>query len=684
MLNLSDVSASGGSRKSVYRPEIDGIRALAVISVIINHFNKKLLPCGYLGVDIFFVISGYVISSSLYHSPARSFADFILGFSSRRIKRLIPALILCVLLTSILICLFDPAPGDSLRSGGTSLYGLSNLYLFKRAPDYFAQSAQLNAFTQTWSLGVEEQFYVFFPLILWFTGFAPRHRKGSWRLFCVLGFLACCSLVMFVRESAHDSPAAFFLMPARFWELSAGALIFMAHGSEQFRQHYADNLARKIRSPLSLLALLLLAATLFVPAPYSVYTTIAVVLLTALLIASLRPRTPGYRILTHPGAVYIGRISYSLYLWHWSVLVISRWTIGIHWWSAPFQAGLMLLLAATSFRYVEGPLRHAVWSPVRWKAISCGIAASTCAVGLLVILAGPLYGNLYTGKAPDLVAAGTLSLTDSYSLPDKSSSWHGEKCVLLGADQVGMIIPIDPCTLGNFSSAKHRVLVLGDSFSSAFVQAFDELVMSDKYSVTITSAWGASPVAENPNNEPLDKATNYYWAEVIPSLLPRLRAGDIVFLVDDLANFSPETKSNDSDENLRQLGEGLDNFSHQLSERGIRLVVLDGLPFAREAECEPSDAKQQWFTRFGGPCHFISKQETLRRRAKLDETLTTLSNQRKIAVVDLMDVFCPGKMCTYESSNGQMLYRDDSSHPSVEAARLSAPIIRNVLMSDDK
>jgi peptidoglycan/LPS O-acetylase OafA/YrhL len=674
MLNLRDVSAHGVSKKSGYRPEIDGVRALAVISVIINHFNKKLLPSGYLGVDIFFVISGFVISSSLYNSSAKNFADFILGFYSRRVKRLVPALILCVLLTSVLICLFDPNPQASLRTGGASLFGLSNLYLLKLATDYFGASAQLNAFTHTWSLGVEEQFYAFFPLIFWLTGFARRDRKGLRNLVCIVGLLAYWSLDLFVREGMLQSPGAFFLMKARFWELSAGALVFVA----------LDSLP-SVRTVRSLIVLVSLAGALFAPARYSVFTTIVVVLLTALLIASLRPQTFGYQILAHPTAVYIGTISYSLYLWHWSILVISRWTIGIRWWCAPLQAGLMLFLAATSYRYVENPMRYARWSPIRWKSILYGIAASACAAGLIVILAKPLGRRLYTGRAPKLAALGPQSLIDNYMVPDKSSSWRGEECVLSENAQVGKIIPIEGCTLGDFSSAKHRVLVMGNSFSAAFVQAFDELVMSDRYSVTITSVWSASPVPEIPNSGPWEKAADYYWGEVSPSLLSHFRVGDSVFFINDIAAHLPESASNDSEQKfLRQLNEGLAQFSQRLSERGIRLVVLDGLPFAREAECEPAVAKQQWFAPFGGPCHFISKQQTLRRRAELDKMLTTLRNQRKIAVVDLIDVFCPGKVCTYDSSDGQMLYRDVWSHPSVEAARLSAPIIRNVLTSDDR
>jgi len=110
-------------KKGNYRPEIDGLRAFAVAAVIINHFNKDILPGGYLGVDIFFVISGYVITSSLYGRPSKDFKDFISSFYERRIKRLVPALLVFVLITSIAICLFDPYPGSTLITGLTSLLG---------------------------------------------------------------------------------------------------------------------------------------------------------------------------------------------------------------------------------------------------------------------------------------------------------------------------------------------------------------------------------------------------------------------------------------------------------------------------------------------------------------------------------------------------------------------------------
>ena len=130
-----DIEKNNIILKSRYRPEIDGLRAFAVVAVIINHFNKEILPNGYLGVDIFFVISGFVITSSLYQRPNENFSDFIIGFYERRIKRLLPALSVFVLITSIAICFFNPEPVLTLRTGLTSLFGLSNLYLLKQSTD---------------------------------------------------------------------------------------------------------------------------------------------------------------------------------------------------------------------------------------------------------------------------------------------------------------------------------------------------------------------------------------------------------------------------------------------------------------------------------------------------------------------------------------------------------------------
>jgi peptidoglycan/LPS O-acetylase OafA/YrhL len=662
------------SKQHSYRPEIDGIRALAVISVIINHFREDLLPSGYLGVDIFFVISGFVITSSLASRPSKNFRDFLVGFYARRIKRLVPALVIFVAVSSILMCLFNPSPSLSITTGITSLFGLSNIYLLNQATDYFAVSTQLNFFTHTWSLGVEEQFYFLFPFLVWHTGFGRMTTNGARNLFWVIGLLSIASLISFVYIYQTNQSAAYFLMPTRLWELGFGCLFFLGFNHSNRLLFILENIPPAILTSA-------IIAVLFTPLQFAVQATITIVLLTSLLINSLGSRKIAYKLFTNPQVVYIGRISYSLYLWHWGIISLSRWTIGIHWWSMPFQLAIILLLSVASYHYVETPLRRYEWSSVRWHSIGYGIIASTNAAILLFTLINIPNFSLYTGHNTSLVAVGVASLTNPYSLKQVDSVWRGEECVLSDNAQVGKKIAIEKCTLGNFSQAKKRVLVLGNSFSSAFTQAFDELVISDGYSVTITSSWDASPVKEIPNKSNWDKANNYYWDVVIPDLINNLRSNDLVFLINDMASFSPKHRTSESDEKLKQLETGLIAFSDKLSEKGIKLVILHGNPFAREANCQPIAAAKQWFSLFGSPCKMPNRSESLLRRDSLNKVLVSLKAADKLNIVDIFDVFCPGEQCTYNAKNSQFLYRDEFSHPSVEGVRLSSPIIRKVLTS---
>ncbi len=654
-----------------YRPEIDGIRAFAVTAVIINHFNKEILPSGYLGVDIFFVISGFVITSSLAGRPSKNLGDFLAGFYTRRIKRLVPALVLFVLITSVLICLFNSSPSDSLSTGIASLFGLSNLYLLKQSTDYFAASTELNVFTHTWSLGVEEQFYFLFPFLVWFTGFSRLANKGARNLFLVMGTLSVTSLIAFVYSYKTNQPASYFLMPTRLWEMGAGCLLFLG-------LKHSNRFLRALEKFPPLIATGAVVAVLFAHLQFAVQATFAIVVLTAVLITCLHSGTAAYKLFTHTRVVYIGLISYSLYLWHWGVLSLSRWTIGIHWWSVPFQLALILLLSIASYRYVETPLRRSDWSAVRWKSIVYGMAVSITAAALLFSLAKI---PLYTGQAPSIIAVGVPSLTNTYSLKPVNSLWRGGNCVLSDNLQVGKKIVVEDCTLGDFSNAKKRVLVIGNSFSAAFTQAFDDLVLLDDYSVTITSSWGAFPVKEIPNKGPWDKANYYYWDSVVPSLINRLKSGDCVFLINDMSNFSPKYRTSETNESLKQLESGLEALSGNLSAKGIRLIILHGNPFAREANCQPVIAAKQWFNALGGLCQLPSRSESLLRRDNLNKVLVSLETEGKLHIVDIFDVFCPAEQCTYNAKNGQILYRDEYSHPSVEGARLSSPIIRKVLTS---
>jgi len=319
-----------------------------------------------LGVDIFFVISGYVITSSLAGRESENFLDFLTGFYDRRIKRLVPALVVFVLITSVLISLFNPEPGVALGLGWRSLFGISNINLYQASTDYFAESTELNPFTHTWSLGVEEQFYLLFPFLIWFSGFGQQTAKGARNLFFWVGAMTIASLVGFIDLYQVNQPAAYFLMPPRFWEMAAGCLIFIG-----FQRR--AKIEQSLEQVPPLLVVKAMVGVMLLPTKAAVPATISIVVLSAILVACLKQGTAAYAFFTLEKVMYMGLISYSLYLWHWSVLSISRWTIGIHWWSAPIQVVLMLSAAIASYKWVETPLRKKIWFEQKWRTISGGI-----------------------------------------------------------------------------------------------------------------------------------------------------------------------------------------------------------------------------------------------------------------------------------------------------------------------
>ena len=641
--NQGNVNANNVLKTSRYRQEIDGLRAFAVVAVIINHFNKDILPGGYLGVDIFFVISGYVITSSLFGRPSKDFKDFISGFYERRIKRLVPALSVFVLITSIAICLFNPSPGTSLKTGLTSLFGLSNLYLLKNSTDYFAQSTELNVFTHTWSLGVEEQFYILFPFLIWFSGFGRQTKNGARNLFLIVGALTIASLIGFLYLYPTNQSAAYFLMPSRFWEMAAGCLIFIGFQ----KRASVEQLLEKV-PPLVVLALIV--GVMYLPKSLAAASTIAVVALTSILIASLKKQTAAFKVFTHPRVVYIGLISYSLYLWHWGVLSISRWTIGIHWWSVPFQVALMLGLAIGSYRWIETPLRKGNWFGRRWKTLIVGGGVLVTLSGGLLALGKPLKGKLYSGE--QIKNFIPTSLRESCN-----DALKGKNIIFLGDSHTKQLEPLakrlkDDC--GAYAQAKMQGLFP--------VVATDLYGFGDKDKPSGYDLIGKGKELEKKYAKHLDVLDKGDFAVVSSRYLCRLRDRcfsvqlfwkDVVF-----ADYQGEFINADAAVDLwiRKLRE----FTRSAHTKGIKVVLVLPTPEIRTSPtlCQ----KSSWFRpKFAIPESCKISEEVLTERHKFINKVTS-------SKVDNLNIFDPwNSACRGDESCEELIpYIDlkDATHLS--------------------
>ena len=635
------------STKSRYRPEIDGLRAFAVVAVIINHFNKDILPGGYLGVDIFFVISGFVITSSLYQRPSENFRDFISGFYERRIKRLVPALSVFVLITSIAICFFNAVPSTSLKTGLTSLFGLSNLYLFKTSTNYFAGPTQLNVFTHTWSLGVEEQFYILFPFLIWFSGFGRQTKNGAHNLFLIVGTLTITSLIGFLYLYTSNQPAAYFLMPTRFWEMASGCLLFI-----EFHKRKSIELFLEKIPPL--LVLLSIIGVMYLPMSLATVSTVSVVALTLVLIASLKKQTIAFKIFTYPKVVYIGLISYSLYLWHWGVLSISRWTIGIYWWSVPFQVALMFGLAIASYRYIETPIRKSNWFGRQWKTLVVGGGVLVALSGGLIALEKPLKGKLYLGK----------TIETRNGINETTLNW--QNCRDPKAD---FLTIFRLCSIG---SKGKTALLVGDSHAENYFSAL-KLFLDSGYKKVIGIAFGGQLFPSDTQNDN---------SKIISEFLATAKPGDTIifalnydlYFQENNPPFSITRKKRGDSPKLRDISQWKKMFTillKDLVKKNINILLIGPSPaFSIDAPLNVEDCSKQWFKPLiPNRCshkefRFLSESRVFSIKQLLNEI--QMIHPNSVRLIDPFLKFCDKKYCyVYDRSDkypGTNVFYRDSDH----------------------
>jgi peptidoglycan/LPS O-acetylase OafA/YrhL len=441
-------------KSKAYRPDIDGLRAVAVISVFLYHLEALRVTGGFVGVDIFFVISGYLITSILA-AELRTGRFSIAAFYERRIRRIVPALLAMLIATTATAWIFL-LPSEMVSYSHSllaALFSASNFFFYSQAGYFDAPSAS-KPLLHTWSLAVEEQFYLFFPLLL---AFIFRYWRRS--LVAILGFISLLSLGFCIWATTNHPSFAFFWPFTRAWELQIGSLIALVN-LPIFK-------SRLVREAGTLTGIGLIGYSLFVYTAYIPFPGIAALppcLGAALIIAAgVYGTSMVGKLLSLRPVVFVGLISYSLYLWHWPVIVYQKMGL-VLFPGAPRQVekGITLLIgfsvAVLSWYFVERPFRKPKGGSSRPKVFAWA-AASTAAMALTALVL--LMGNGMPSRFP----ARAVQIASYLDNPDGADRWHyreGE-CFLTSADN---LTDFKPASCLHSDPTRENILILGDSHAA--------------------------------------------------------------------------------------------------------------------------------------------------------------------------------------------------------------------------
>lgn len=353
---------------------------MAVLAVVLFHARVPGIEGGYVGVDVFFVISGFVIGSSLLREVHRTGSISVRRFYARRIRRLLPAWVFAAVTTLVLSALFLEFGAVQETAGRTAVaatLSVANLYLLRTGDRYFNPTEESNPFLHTWSLGVEEQFYLVAPGLLVVLLIASRSTRWPFRTVtvAVVGTFAAASLALSVRwVGTNAARTAFYHPAARFWEIAIGlCLAFVAPVAVRWMRWWW---------PVGLAGLLLSALHYDAATQFPGMAALLPVVSTAMLVVVLPASRAGTRWFGSPALVWIGDRSYGWYLWHWPLIVVAAHTVGSSAAVLALAAVVSLVPAAVSYRWVEQPVRRGAWSGGWLHPASAGLAAF---VGLLAL-----------------------------------------------------------------------------------------------------------------------------------------------------------------------------------------------------------------------------------------------------------------------------------------------------------
>lgn len=654
-------------QKTNYVPEIDGLRAIAVLSVILFHLNPFILPGGFSGVDIFFVISGYVVSTSLARETQTSFLSFAVNFYARRIVRIYPALIVCLVLVGVLQTLIIPESWlstTSKKTAVTAFFGLSNFALIWYNDGYFSPRVEFNAFTHTWSLGVEEQFYLLFPIVF-FIWLKWRERKDAYGIFAnwFLPILLIISLSYSWYETNAMPDHAYYLLPSRFWELACGAMLFKVHKQNKELEHSVVTSNWWVAAGLILVGLgFTFSDPKSFPFPWAILPVGgALLVICGVLFSDSDMKWSANRALNNKAIVYIGKISYSLYLWHWPILVMFRWTTGLDNPLVIFCAiVLTVMISVFSYHFIEKPIRQSnfVMTRPNWYVVSSGL--------LIIVVCFVFSGAVF--KAQPYI---------SLSVTKDRMKWYPDELPSNSKET----------SIASRLFRSRSMFVLGDSHAGAYETMLSNLKGEQGVKVYVFTKAGCS-VAN------LLKVSTPECSQFIQNTLSEIEKkaapGDIVFIASLRMNRLGDQWEifNESDVVANQLSS--ESYMQRLSalheadtlitrlEKVSLIVVMDApKPIFKSPPFRCAD----WFNLDNPICSggfTMSRNFLLEYRKPVMESMDILArNHKNFVAWDTFPTLCPKENCSAFDEKGPLFF--DGDHLSAHGNRMLYPSFLTML-----
>ena len=638
-----------GSPVPGYRRDIQGLRGVAVVLVLLYH-AAAVLPGGFIGVDVFFVISGYVITASLQREWVSTGTIRFRQFYARRVRRLLPALALLTTSTVLASILFQ-SPNGPQQQTAKAAFGASaivaNFVILRSIGGYFSSVAENNPLLHIWSLSVEEQFFLVFPAVIAIGWSLARHRgtNKSIAAWIVVGGIAIPSILLSVSASYGliDVPLiggssrmfAFYSSLTRAWEFAVGALlVLLAPRLSRLSQWQLDRLG-VAGFALILGSAVAISENLIFPG-FAVLFPVAGA--AAVILSGQTLRSDRRTTLEHPVLVWIGDVSYSWYLWHWPVIVFTRLHYSDRWWALVAAAGLSLIPAYLSWRYLESPIIRSV--RLGGRQILGVLLAVVLVPGLVTVV---LAVGAKTGWGLDWPIGAHVVVQNNCD--------HGE---------------FDPsaCTWA-VEASRGTVLLAGDSQSWAVADGLITVAGELGYDTTVASLNGCAfvyPDVELPGDSVECREFRSAVFEFATSARPVA-----VFV----SNWSHGYVGNSPD-SIRRWTLGLVGLFDVLNDAGVPVVVISSYP--------AGDAYSISRTLILSPDDDRSTNAVLRRedRGWLIELETELAaGFDEVYVLDSYEVLCDQSVCW--TAVGGTEYYTDNNHLSRAGALLLAPPMTEIL-----